>query len=241
MIRLALAIALAAPAAAQDVSPGVQAFVQGNALSIFYHELGHALVDLEEVPIFGQEEDAADVFSVVMTVEVFDENHVNDLAYDYALGFDFEARLTGEDVAWWDAHGPDEQRFYNTVCLFYGAYPDALSDYAEDMGLPEDRADYCPEEFDQAEAAWGGIIDDLVARGGGDSLVYTGPDDGLIGTILAGEVAALNAELSLSNPLTVSLAPCGEANAFYDPQDASITFCTEFEAHLIEAGRTVLQ
>lgn len=30
-------------------------FVEANILGIFYHELGHALIDIEDIPIFGQE------------------------------------------------------------------------------------------------------------------------------------------------------------------------------------------
>nr|WP_237029054.1 DUF4344 domain-containing metallopeptidase [Phaeobacter porticola] len=30
----------------------------------------------------------------------------------------------------------------------------------------------------------------------------------------------------------VKVESCGDANAFYDPEDVSITFCTEFIAHL---------
>ena len=40
-------------------------FVTSNLISVFYHELGHAVIDTMQVPIFGQEEDAADVFSTI--------------------------------------------------------------------------------------------------------------------------------------------------------------------------------
>lgn len=231
---------LSAPARAESLSEDVIAFVQGNVLGIFYHELGHALIDLEDVPIFGQEEDAADVFSVVMTVLAFEEDHVLNLAYDYALGFDAEAQAradAGDEIAWWDVHGPDEQRFYNTVCLFHGSNPDFFDDYANDMGLPEERADYCEFEYEQAENAWWEILDALMNRKSGYAIDYLGPTDGLIGEVLADEVAALNEELMLSYPLEVTVAPCGEANAFYDPQHAQIVFCSEFKDHLIALAK----
>lgn len=233
---------LSAPAHARDLSEDIEAFVQGNVLGIFYHELGHALIDLEDVPIFGQEEDAADVFSVVMTVLAFEEDHALNLAYDYALGFDAEAQArddAGDEIAWWDVHGPDEQRFYNTVCLFHGSNPDVFDDYAEDMGLPEERADYCEFEYEQAENAWAEVLDDLLNRNTGYAIDYTGPTGGLIGAVLADEVAALNEELMLSYPLEVTVARCGEANAYYDPQEALITFCSEFEDHLIALAEEI--
>lgn len=88
-----------------------EAFVEANILGIFYHELGHAVIDVEGVPIFAQEEDAADVFSIFMIDALFEEEAAQNLAYDAAIGFWFEAVDRGDDVAWWDVHGPDEQRF----------------------------------------------------------------------------------------------------------------------------------
>lgn len=40
------------PLHAQEKS-AQDAFVEANILSFFYHELGHAVIDLMEVPIFG--------------------------------------------------------------------------------------------------------------------------------------------------------------------------------------------
>lgn len=238
-----LLILLAAPATAEvPLKPDVANFVEGNILSIFYHELGHALIDIEGVPIFGQEEDAADVFSVVLTESLWDPERALDLAYDYALGFDAEARASaGTEIAWWDVHGPDEQRFYNTVCLFYGADPNNRGGFAEDMDLPSDRAEYCPDEFDQAFEAWGSVINTVMDRGAGETLQLGRTDEGRIGTILTEEVAALNEILMLGAPLAIRVEPCDEANAFYDPADTAITFCTEYEAALIQQGQDIYE
>ncbi len=229
--RLIFATALAAQPLVAE-TPEEDAFVEANVLGIFYHELGHALIDIEGVPIFGQEEDAADVFSIFLIDALFDSETAEALAYDASLGFWAEADARGEDVAWWDVHGPDEQRFYNTVCIFYGADPEARETFAEDLDLPEDRADYCPDEYDQAKDAWGGLLDELVARGSGDSLRLAPGPDSLTRQVLKGEIKALNAEMTLSDPLEIVIADCDEANAFYDPEATQITFCTELEAHL---------
>lgn len=219
-------------AQAQDVSE----FVEANILGIFYHELGHAVIDIEGVPIFGQEEDAADVFSIFLIDAFFEEETALSLAYDAAFGFWAEAEASfGEEVAWWSVHGPDEQRFYNTVCIFYGADPDNREGFAQDMGLPDERADYCPDEFDQANAAWGSVLDEMTERGAGSSISFAASSPKAaqqIAAVLAPEVAALNAGMRLSSPLKVAVEPCEEANAFYDLDARQITFCTEFLPHL---------
>lgn len=230
-----LASLAASSAWGQDGAP--DAFVENNLLAIFYHELGHALIDIEEVPIFGQEEDAADVFSIFLIDAIFDEESAQAIARDTAFGFAGEVAArdaAGEDIAWWDVHGPDEQRYYNTICIFYGADPDIRSDLARDMGLPEDRAEYCPDEYDQANHSWGTLLDDLTARrrGSGDSFRFTGDTDSLTGALLAQEARDLNAEMTLSTPVDITIESCGEANAFYDPQQRQIVFCTELEDHL---------
>ncbi len=60
---------LGTTAQAQDA----EEYIRDNILSIFYNELGHALIDLLELPIFGQEEDAADVASVMLMHVLYEE------------------------------------------------------------------------------------------------------------------------------------------------------------------------
>ena len=228
MKKILLLLCMTHPVFADD------AFVEANVVGIFYHELGHAVIHIEDIPVFGQEEDAADVFSIFLIDALFDPAVSESLAFDAALGFWAEADTRGESVAWWDVHGPDEQRFYNTVCLFYGADPTARASFAKDLELPKDRAEYCAEEYDQANAAWGPVLDNMIARGAGHSLTFSTQDSSLTSEILSAEIKALNAEMQLSRPLEIKLEPCGEANASYDPEQEAITFCTEFENHLRE-------
>ncbi|MDA5558362.1 DUF4344 domain-containing metallopeptidase [Shimia sp. MMG029] len=241
LLPFALCIAASVSEAEVDLSHTSEetlAFVESNLLGIFYHELGHALIDVLELPIFGQEEDAADVLSIFLIDAFYEEEAAVQLAYDAAFGFLGEAEAN-EEIAFWDVHGPDLQRYYNTVCLFYGANPDERADLAEDLGLPEDRADYCPEEYSQAADSWGGALDEISHEGGGNTLIIGGVDaetDGGILTerVLRAEVEALNGDFRLPETLTISIQPCGEANAFYDPEYVEITMCTEFADALVE-------
>ena len=231
MIRAALASALLATPAFAD-----EDFVEANLIGIFYHELGHAVIDIEAVPIFGQEEDAADAFSIFMIDTIFDEDASIELASDAAFGFWGEVEMRDYDLSeipWWDEHGPDEQRYFNTVCLFYGADPEAREAFAQDGGLPEERAELCPFEYDLANASWGSVLEEMLGRGGGTSITFRG-DDSLTSQVIAEEVSYLNGVLTLSHPLTVVIDTCGEANAFYDLEAREVVMCLEFEDHLFE-------
>ncbi len=243
-ICTAAALALACPAQAElsfDRSgDDTIVYVENNLLGIFYHELGHALIDILGLPIFGQEEDAADVLSIFLIDAFYEEESAVQLAYDAAFGFLGEAEANSE-VAFWDVHGPDLQRYYNTVCLFYGANPEEREDVAYDLGLPEERAEYCADEYDQAAQSWGGALDEIAAARGGSSLVIgdveTDTDGGVLtAEVVRAEVAALNEEFRLPEDLLISVVPCGEANAFYDPQRVEIVMCTEFADALVEVA-----
>jgi hypothetical protein len=218
-----------------------RAFIDANILSVFYHEFGHAVIDLLGVPIYGQEEDAADVVSVLLIDRFFDEEDAQDIAYDSAFGYinDPDGQ---EEVPYWDLHGPDEQRYYNHVCLFYGANPDERTELADDLGLPEERAESCSEEYAQAEDSWGALFEEmsedtelkskLTLKAGSFAGAKYAEDYSYLNHLLSDEINHINSRFSLPEEVTVTIDKCGEANAYYDPEAMSIGFCVEFVDHL---------
>jgi hypothetical protein len=225
---------LSHPVAASDA---VDAFVQGNVLGTLYHEIGHAMIDVLQLPVLGQEEDAADTLAVVLTHNLWEEEDARSVATATALSFLLTAG-EGNEPAYWGVHGPDEQRFFNTVCLFYGADPDARADFAKENELPSERAEYCPEEFTLADESWGGLLADVELVEGvapTASFRFVDPEDGSdVAALLADEVADLNTRFALPVTVTVRLEACDEANAFYDPADQSILICTEYVDYLTQ-------
>ncbi len=218
-------------AQAQDA----EEYVRDNTLAIFYHELGHALIDLRQLPIFGQEEDAADVASVMLMHMLYEEEAAQAMVMATGDVFLAEAQQDAGDIAFWDTHGANEQRYYNTVCIFAGGDMNARAEMAETMGLPQERADWCEIEFDQASFSWGNALDEIAVQQPSSTFVLGAQDESapiMLNTIRE-ELTALNQDFGLDNPLMVNVESCGEANAFYDPETKSITMCTEFEAHLV--------
>jgi len=166
----------------------------------------------------------------------FEADAAQALASDRPLGYSNAPERT-EEGAYWDLNGPEEQRCYNHIGLFYGASPDARDGLAEDLGLPEERAESCPEEYDMAADSWGAVFDTMNDLSTGVPMVFqpgSGADSDIINRVLAAEVDSMNADLKLPEEITVTVTQCDEPNAFYDPQEVSITFCTEFVAHLEE-------
>ncbi|SMX47280.1 DUF4344 domain-containing metallopeptidase [Maliponia aquimaris] len=236
---LAGALALASLTAPARADEAEEAFVEANILAIFYHELGHAMIDLLQLPVYGQEEDAADVASILLIDWMFEPASALDLAYDASFGFAAEAMMRDHEdyeIAWWDSHGPDEQRFYNTVCLFYGANTEDRDDFAADMGLPQERAEVCEEEFNLAWSSWRPVLEDL-SDAGGHPLAFVSEDDSPLARLMADEIAELNTIFRWPEPLTVVVEDCGEPNAFYVADGPEIVMCTEFPPYLRDLYR----
>jgi hypothetical protein len=211
-------------------------FVTSNLLSTFYHELGHGLIDILGLPVLGREEDAADTLAALLVHETWDEEQATRIVYDTAaayLLYDAEAEATGNMPDLADTHSLDLQRYYNLVCLYYGANPDLREDEARELSLPDSRAETCGEEFELAQASWGGILDGL--KSGPDAkglrLVNTEADDDTV-SLLRAEIEDLNKRFGLPVWIDVKVEPCGEANAFYYPGESSITICSEYAPDL---------
>jgi hypothetical protein len=56
--------------------------------------------------------------------------------------------------------------------------------------------------------------------------------DGLMADVLIDEIIYFNTLFRFPAPVSVELVSCGEANAFYDPNTARITICSEFDVYL---------
>ena len=213
-------------------------FVASNVIAILYHELGHALIDILLLPVFGQEEDAADTLSVLMMDAHFDDDAARAILSDTAWSFQMDDAVRaadGVEVAFWDVHGPDLQRLYNTVCLAYGASPETRRDMVEKFDLPEDRVETCEEEYEVAADSWGGALEE-VEGGDGALLTLMDGEPSFLRDLARAEINALNALYSLDPSITVRVEECGEANAYYNGASTAITLCEELVGHLNAQG-----
>lgn len=241
VFRIAALLALICaplPITAQDWTrdEAARSFVEANVLATFYHELGHGLIDILDLPVLGREEDAADSLSAVLIHAIWQEEAAEEMVYHTAGAFQayaLEAEAEGAEPAYWGQHSLDMQRYYTLICLFYGANPDERAEIATELELPEDRAAACPEEFQLADESWGAMLEDLVPGPEAKGLAMApGKAEDRLYALLAEEVADLNKSYGLPEEIIVVVEPCGEANAFYDPEIRQITMCSEYPEDL---------
>lgn len=124
----------------------------GQTFYVVAHELGHAFFHLYDVPIFGREEDAADQFAAYVMLQ-FDNDPARSLiggashAYARFIEGYREKPRTLPLEAFSSTHGLPWERFYNLLCMAYGAGPTVFADLVEKDQLPQTRAKNCRYEY----------------------------------------------------------------------------------------------
>lgn len=229
------------PVAAEDVyqfpdDPDEAEFIANEVIATFYHEMGHALIDVLQIPVLGKEEDAADTLSVILMHDIWVEEAATAILASDALTYALRAGDTTQapDLsAYADVHSLDIQRYYAVVCLFYGANPEARKQLAIDLELPEDKIDSCPDEYQYARSAWDTVLQGTEPGPDTYGLVMVEGQEGMpLADLLAAEVESINANFGLPEPVYVVVQDCGEANAFYYPDDKTIIMCNEYAQDL---------
>jgi uncharacterized membrane protein YhaH (DUF805 family) len=126
--------------------------VVGTFVQAVLHEVGHAVFDMLQVPVFGRQDDAADQIAAFVML-----NFGKDFARRNLLGVAYFMRAVNRPVprsAFADDHGTFAQRYYNMLCIAYGGQPDTFKDLVQTGTLPEERASHCGHEYDQVKFAF---------------------------------------------------------------------------------------
>jgi hypothetical protein len=141
--------------------------ILGMMADAFFHEFGHAVFDMLEIPVLGREEDAADQFSayVMLQFSRYDARQlITGAAFYFSQGSTWgsSAAPSPEDYA--DDHGLPQQRFVNYICLGYGFNPELFASAVEQGKLTKARAQSCAGEYAQVERAFRKLILPYVDR-----------------------------------------------------------------------------
>jgi hypothetical protein len=145
-----------APQAASPQGYTRNEVIVGGFIDAIFHEMGHALFDILNIPVFGREEDAADQMSAFLMLQFG-----KDVARTTIRGAAF-TYLNSKNPRTWtefaDEHGAPAQRFFNYICLAYGGEPEGFREYVDQGVLPKARAEFCAREYLQVRRAFAKTI-----------------------------------------------------------------------------------
>lgn len=131
----------------------VDGMVEDTLVQTLFHELGHCLIDVWELPATGREEDAVDQLATILMLDDTDEGTLSTI--NAALQFDIASRNDDpNDLAFWDEHSFSKTRFYDMICLAFGSNPEKHEWMIGPDKLPESRAVRCEEEYQRANRSW---------------------------------------------------------------------------------------
>lgn len=256
-LGLLLGLSAAAPARAEqeplipvnvqvdlDQGDDTALFVVGNTLFAVYHELGHALIDLLELPVIGREEDAADGFAAVMMIPPIADPIRDELIVAVADGWRLQsdrAGTIGDQGPLWAEHALDEQRYFAVICWMVGSDQEGFFDLAEELGMPVERIEACAGDFERMRAGWEGLLSDHVigttdsAHGnqGRIAVVFDNPDQNdaqafewaRSGEVIERSVLDFGQRIALPEDITVRFRSCGDANAFWYRDRLEVSIC----------------
>jgi len=132
----------------------------GQLFFAIAHELGHAMFDIFDVPLFGRQEDAADQFATFIMLQFGGERArrlIKGAAYgynEYIKNYKDNPKVTLPLAAFSSDHATPEERFYNLLCTAYGYDDKLFSPVVQEDHLPQSRAKKCKFEYDDLKFAF---------------------------------------------------------------------------------------
>lgn len=132
------------------LKPAENVEVSGGALLfILNHEIGHALIHVLSLPILSREEDQADAIATYLQLK--GKNPAPGLKGAFWFFRRGDQRYTNRHFG--DEHSLGPQRQYNILCLAVGSDPQKFAAWARELGLPDERARRCQQEYSTLDAS----------------------------------------------------------------------------------------
>lgn len=267
-------------------SEAIAPFVIANVEFTLLHELMHVLIDEAGIPVLAREEDQADYLTAVTLLS--NQTGFPVLPSEKKLpgvnewppeskpmtpsaiqrmqaiidAWRIEWTISEQDgmaLPWADPHALEIQRLYDMVCLTYGRDPKHLEDFRIENELPQERAEFCEQDFVKAERGLE-FIKTTLKNSAKTPLVDSGhmPPDFTIqlkfekvispvhqqyklwltnASIITPLIEALNRNYYMPRPITVRFRVCGQPNAFWEPKDAKVNMCYELLDRFVHLSR----
>jgi hypothetical protein len=149
--------------------------VIGATTFAFFHEVGHGLIHVLDLPAVGREEDSADQLATLILIGDGDDGV--GMALQGAHWFKLQQDAGNNKTPFYDEHAFDGQRFYNIMCMVYGSDSGKYGEIATSGMLPEARAARCPEEYRKISKSWEKLLQPHLTNTAAKEIDYAPPVD----------------------------------------------------------------
>ncbi|AKC87935.1 DUF4344 domain-containing metallopeptidase [Pseudoxanthomonas suwonensis] len=133
-------------------------YVRASMRFMVLHEIGHALVDLLDLPVTGRQEDAVDQLATILMLRFASGDETPEEVIDnmrLAANWLLSNSTGAYDLhAYADVHALGEQRYFNLQCMIFGTDPAGFADMVAARDLTPERAAGCEREMRQVVRAW---------------------------------------------------------------------------------------
>ena len=141
----------------------VDNMVEDTVIQTLFHEMGHCLIDVWDLPATGREEDAVDQLATVLMLDGSAEGQQS--AINAALEFEISSHNDKPgDMVFWDEHSFSKTRFFDMLCLVYGSNPTKNGNLIGPDLLPKERAVRCTTEWQRADHAWMKLLEPYILK-----------------------------------------------------------------------------
>ncbi len=268
------------------LNDAIAPFVVANVEFTLLHELIHVLIDEAGIPVLAREEDQADYLTAVIFLSqqtglIYPPTtgpRNPSIEWPPASGppahstiermqaiidaWRIEWTIAIQDkmeIPYADPHALEIQRFYDMVCLTYGRDPGNLEDFRIENELPQDRAEFCEEDFAKAERGLEFIKTTLrnnalsplrpSKQPAPDFAIQLKFQEAIAPThrqyklwlentsIIFPLIEALNRAYYMPRPIIVRFRICGQPNAYWEPKDAEVNVCYELLDRFVHLNR----
>lgn len=137
------------------------AAVGGATVFVLFHEAGHALIDLYQIPVEGREEEAVDQLATLVLLSGGKEGEgaaLDGASTLLAEEEDPAGKALLDKLPFWSGHGLTAQRFSNVICWVYGKNPAGYQDQVDVTTLPPERAQGCAAEYERISKEWDALL-----------------------------------------------------------------------------------
>ncbi len=132
--------------------------INGAIFFIVFHEIGHALIDVLQLPVLGKDEDAADQIGTFFVLS--GQNSPQALAGAFWFFEDRSLNYSRQHFSGVHSLGP--QRQSNLACWAYGSNPERFGYLKSSPLLPASRVVSCRREFQRLDSSVRRLLGDAV-------------------------------------------------------------------------------